>query len=177
MEITDSCITLTFDELRILLYSQGFRQCEGVYMPEREFDSGDIINSLQVLVKNRLLTVEQDSSVQEALPLVFGDDDQISADQSDNTTERFFVRSDLLTMIKIIGEPDSTEILMAEDGRKTFCYYSADGVVTSERIKRKKDTVRLKYFDQEDFDEYKREIEEGNHDNSNGGDPDHGYLL
>lgn len=92
MEIIKKNIILSFDELRILLYSQGFRRCEGVYMPEKDFSQENIINALDKLEKNGLLTIEKADIAAESLPLVFDDEDDNSPDADDLPEEEFYIR-------------------------------------------------------------------------------------
>ena len=166
MEIIKRRIVLTFDELRILLYSQGYRRCEGVYMPEKDFSEENIIRSLSILEKNGLLIVDREKSAVESLPLVFSD--EIPSDSEPDTSkavsgacsEIFFIRTDLLNMIRIIGEPKATEILSIDQDTRIFCYFSENGIVTSQRYPGRKECVRLTCYTTEDFKEWRLELEE-----------------
>ena len=159
MEIIKKNIILSFDELRILLYSQGFRRCEGVYMPEKDFSQENIINALDKLEKNGLLTIEKADIAAESLPLVFGDEDDNSPDADDLPEEEFYIRSDLLLMLDIIGAPDATEILHAGEKRKLFCYYSERGIVVSEKYPGRRECVRLTYYDPDEFEKWRAGME------------------
>lgn len=159
MEIIEKSIILSFDELRILLFSQGYRSCEGVFMPEKDFSHTDILRALQKLVRGGLLSIDAAGPQTEALPLVFEDENE---DDSRNDgllktdmypDEQFYIRRDLLRIIGIIGEHRASEIIALADGRKLFCYYSEDGIVTSERYRGKKDAVRLSCYTAEEFDD------------------------
>lgn len=158
MEIVERSIILSFDELRILLYSQGYRSCEGVYMPEKNFSQTDIIRSLRKLTENGLLRISGAGPSTEALPLVFdadGNGDGSAEKKASNdkyNEEVFFIRKDLLRMINIIGDHKDSELITCEDGRRLFCYYSEDGIVTSERHPGRPDAVRLSFYSADEFD-------------------------
>ncbi|MBR2675261.1 MAG: hypothetical protein IKE52_07440 [Mogibacterium sp.] len=157
MEIVEKSIILTFDELRILLYSQGERSCEGVYMPKKEYLPESIINSLDAMNKNGLLKNEGSHAQNEALPTILGDSDEVN---SKDNEEKFFIREDLLDMLRIISNHTATEILELEEGRKLFCYYSENGVLTSEKCSNRRDSVRLTHYTAESFEKFKESIEE-----------------
>lgn len=156
MEIIEHTISLTFDELRVLLYSQGFKKCEGIYMPRKLFLASDVIAALKKLVECGLLTIEQERQFTQKLPIVFGTDADI--EDSKDPEEIFYIREDLLKMITIIGQPQTTEILDVGESKKIFCYITDDGVVTSERYVGRKDTVRLMLLDAEKYGRLKAEI-------------------
>lgn len=160
MEIIKRNIILTFDELRILLYSQGYRRCEGVYMPCKDFAPEDIIEALRKLEQNGLLTVDKAAPAAQALPLVFGDEPDNPKDDADSPDEEFYIRSDLLKMIHIMGDPGATEILRTDHEHRVFCYYSEQGIVVSERYHGRKECVRLTYYDAEEFAGWRAELEE-----------------
>lgn len=161
MEIVKRNIILTFDELRILLYSQGYRRCEGIYMPEKEFTQEEIIRALGKLVGSGLLTVNRTEPAAAALPLVFTDNDtDTSGGGVLPAEEEFYIRDDLLEMIGIIGDPAATEILQQGTGIRMYCYYSDKGIVTSERFPGRKECVRLTLYNAEEFERFRRGIEE-----------------
>lgn len=161
MEIVKRNIILTFDELRILLYSQGYRRCEGVYMPRKEFSQEDIIRALAKLEKSGLLTVDSAEPQSEALPLVFTEDTSDGEDKLDlYPEEEFYIRSDLLKMIGIIGSPDASEIMQLSPERNLYCYYSERGIVTSERYPCRIECVRLTLYSADEFEQWRRDLEE-----------------
>ncbi len=160
MEIVKKNIVITFDELRILLYSQGFRRCEGVYMPEKDFSQQDIIRALQKLGENGLLMVGKAEPEAEALPLVFNADPADEEEVAEKPEEEFFIRNDLLEMIRIIGEPDGTEIMRVDPQTRIFCYYSERGIVTSQRYPGRKEYLRLTVYSSEEFEKWRSEFEE-----------------
>lgn len=153
MEIVERSIVLSFDELRILLYSQGCRRCEGVYMPEKEFSQIDILRALGKLVECGLLTPDKAGPQTESLPLVFEDEDTERNDAGEDPGERFYIRKDLLDMIRVICDHRDSEIINGDEGRRLFCYYAQGEVVTSERYPGRPDSVRLTYYPAEVFRE------------------------
>ena len=160
MEIVKKNIVITFDELRILLYSQGFRRCEGVYMPEKDFSQQDIIRALKKLEESGLLMVGKAEPQADALPLVFNTDPEEEEEGPGILEEEFFIRNDLLEMIRIIGEPDGTEIMRIDPRTRIFCYYSEKGVVTSQRYPGRIEYVRLTAYSAEEFEQWRDEFEE-----------------
>lgn len=162
MEIIKKSIILTFDELRILLYSQGYRKCKGIYMPEKDFSQRDIITALNKLEQSGLLTPDKAEPLAEALPLVFVDEVLVEPELDDHPAcEEFYIRKDLLEMIHIIGSPDATEIIGNGSGCRLFCYYASEGIVTSEKYRGRRECVRLTCYNAEDFEEFRQEIEKG----------------
>lgn len=152
MEIVERSMILTFDELRILLYSQGFRRCEGVYMPEKEFSQRDIIKALGKLTECGLLSVEKSTPQTEALPLVFDEEGMGTGAAAEEPDEEFYIRKDLLDIICVIGDHRDTEVITTDEGRRLFCYYAEGCVVTSMRCEGRKDAVRLTRYTAEEFE-------------------------
>lgn len=157
MEVVEKSIILTFDELRILLFSQGERSCEGVFMPRKIFSPEIIINALDVMNKNGLLIYDESRSNQESLPAVLGDDEDADGSQG----EKYTIREDLLDMLEIIATHTGSEIIEIESGRKLFCYYSEKGILTSEKCINRKDSVRLTQYTTDSFSEFRKAFEEG----------------
>lgn len=129
-EIETKVWILSFDELRILLASLGYVSIDGIFMEDKVFSRSDVINSMFHMQKAECIT-EQD--------------------------DQFLMDEDLEKMLRIIGEPDDTEILEADSGRQVFCYYKAEDVVVSERYFRKKDSIRLYGFSHAAFMQWRKE--------------------
>ena len=157
MEIVERSMILTFDELRILLYSQGFRRCEGVYMPEKDFSQRDIIKALGKLTECGLLSVEKSAAQAEALPLVFDEEGAGAGADSGGPDEEFYIRKDLLEIIRIIGDHRDAELITTDDGKRLFCYYAEGSVVTSMRCEGRKDSVRLTRYTADGFESFRHD--------------------
>ena len=128
-KIVEKTWLLSFDELRILLYSQGYRQCEGIYMPEKAFTQDEVLQAMFQMSKRGLLT-EQDGE--------------------------FVMRQELAEMVQIIGAPSGTMILRSErEGQDYFCYIVPAHIVVSEKSRTKEDILRLRAFSPEAFTEWK----------------------
>ena len=132
-EICDQTVVLSFDELRILLYSQGYRQCDGIYMPEKDFSEEEVLRAMLHMSRNDLIK-EKD-----------GD---------------FCPRADLAEMIPVIGEPAGTMVVRSADRTQVcFCYVVPGKVVVSEKTVTREESVRLRLLTPEDFVEWKEQIE------------------
>lgn len=151
-EVIETGIILSFDEIRILLYSMGVRTVEGVYMPRKKFSEADIIQALHHM-SGRGLIIAGESA--------------------------FSIREDLLNMLKIVGNPmrtmvwavgEAAETLEGEypvmehsasdmaRGQEYFCYIAENQVVVGERYWKKKDALKLRLFTAEVFERWKEQI-------------------
>ena len=151
--VIETSLLLTYDELRILLYSQGFRSCEGIYMPDKDFTSEEVLAALHRLVRGGLLSVtgKQDG-------------------------ELFRIRDDLAQMVKIIGDPAGTLVIDDPDSGagRYFCYVRPDAIVVSERYPGKADCLRLRIFSAEQFIQWREAL---TNDYRDSGRTDNGIQL
>lgn len=132
-ELTETGFILTFDELRILLYSLGYRKVEGIYMPEKEFQEADILLALHHMSAKKLITAEE---------------------------QEFLIRDDLQQALKVMGAPLETAVWRSDepDMPEYFLYLVPDRAVVSERYWKKEDTVRLRMFTAAAFEEWKEQL-------------------
>jgi len=130
-QIIDEGKLISFDELRILLHASGIREVEGVYMFDKKLSEEEVIRALQHL---------SECGVIEA-----GD-------------TKFQIKEDIQSMLQIMGNPQNTYIWsMGEEDY--FCYESADKIVVSTYYWKKKETLKLRVFSREAFEEWKEQIE------------------
>lgn len=137
-EVMETGLILSFDEIRLLLYSMGVRAVEGVYMPEKVFTEQEIIGALHHLSGRGLITAHDTA---------------------------FFIREDLQKMLETVANPIQTMVWApgsadepGEDGaQEYFCYLVPGQVVVSERYWRKKDTLKLRLFTGEEFEKWKEQ--------------------
>lgn len=135
----------TFDELKILLYACKVHELEGIYMPEKVFTEGDILYAMHHMEVNGIITARETG---------------------------FCIHKDVLRMMEIMGKPERTYIwspqeniteeLFENEGMyqddEFFCYESGGDIVVSERYWKKKDAVKLRIFQSEEFEIWKGEV-------------------
>lgn len=132
-EVIEKGIFLTFDEIRVLLYSMGVSELQGVYMPEKTFRDEEIIFAMHHMSEAGFIKAEE---------------------------ERFLIREDIKDILKIMAAPLRTDIWrpMGAEGPAFFLYFTGDEVVVSERYWRKKDTLKLTMFGKDDFEKWREEF-------------------
>lgn len=122
---------LSFDELRVLLYSLGFTSCNGIFMPSKQFTPDEILAAMGKMSRNEWIINEGD---------------------------HFEIVPDLKKYLQVIGNPKSTELLEDTDtGRKLFCYIDEEEIAVTEMFLRKRNTIRLRGFDRTSFLEFRKE--------------------
>lgn len=128
----ETAYIFTFDELRILLYSLGFTQCEGVRMPEKDFSAAEVIEGIRNLAAEGVAVPEEDG---------------------------FRIAEDVARMLRVIGAPITTFSFEA-GGAQYFCYVSDDAVVVSERYWERAEAVRLRMLDTAAFTAWREGLED-----------------
>ncbi len=130
--VVEEGILLTFDELRILLFSCGLRETDGIYMPEKQLSEQEAVNVL--------LRMEEAGLIRAA-------------------EREFEIREDLRRILRVMTKPERSFPWTPSggNGRAFYCYLAEDGAVVSERYRRKKDTLKLRFFSAEDFEKWKEE--------------------
>lgn len=148
MEVSsEQSVLLTFDEVRILLYSLGFTKCEGIYMPEKEFSEKTVIRTMHKLSKRKLLDVD------------------VSGDRT-----RFVLKPSLERMLMTMGSPAGTFIyrpgeslpgfsLDFYNGPEYFCYMAPDYCLIAERDWTRRESLRLRTMDLDRFRSWQKERE------------------
>lgn len=136
-EMMEHGILLSFDELRILLYSMGIRSLEGIYMPEKEFSEMEIIQALRHMSGNGLILAENG---------------------------QFSIREDLLQILEVMGHPAGTLVYSPKDGsaQEYFCYMVPGRVTVSERYWKKKDTLKLRLLTEDEFKAWRAQTDDNN---------------
>lgn len=129
----DEGFLLTFDEIRILLYAYGVREIKGICMPEKNFTDADIVRALHHMTDQGFITADG---------------------------EEFVVKKQLDAILKIMCLADRSYLWSpAGDGTPAFyCYDARDGVVVSELFWKKKETLKLRLFSQEEFRAWKEKM-------------------
>ena len=133
-------ILLSFDEVRILLYSMGITSCEGIQMPEKQFSPQEILQAMHALYRRGLLISDE--------------------------SPHFLIRSDLLKMLSAMGNPGGTMIYRQgetlpgfseemNNGREFFCYIVPDYILVTERDWTRRDFLRLRAMTPIGFSEWK----------------------
>lgn len=146
--VVSRALLLSYDEIRILLYSQGFRKCEGVFMPQHEYTQKEILETMNALSQRKLIRAEGDA---------------------------FSISDEMHRMLEVIGNPGGTFILRTVPGGPSYyCYVVPDTVVVSEKYFRKKDTLRLRMFTPQAFTDWKEQVENDYREYS---DPGYGKKL
>lgn len=125
-------VLLTYDELRILLFSIGCTECEGVFMPRKEFSQEEVLKAMHTMSGRGILIADNDV---------------------------FIIREDIREMLEVISRPAATEELDTGYGNQMyFVYICPDRIVVSEKYWMKKDTVRLRMYNAEDYREWRRSL-------------------
>lgn len=122
----DKGILLTFDELQILLYSCGVKEWEGIVIPGQPSTEQDVLHAIHHLTQKGIITEKAGT---------------------------FTIRGDVKEMLRVMGSPKRTEIL--EFQQEYFCYEDGQIVVVSERYWKRKSTIKLRLFEQQEFQKWK----------------------
>ncbi len=126
-------IILTYEELQILLFNRGYRQVEGIEMPEGIFDEERILRIMQKMANSGLISVKGDL---------------------------FSVREDLRETLDIIGNPVTTFRLDYGAGRPAFFGYASYGkVVITQLYEKKPGCIRLRTFEAGQYADWKEEMD------------------
>ena len=126
---TDMNLLLTFDELEILLYARGFREINGIRMPEKEFDREDVLHAVMHLQEEGLIKTEG---------------------------EIFRFREDVTIIVDAIGRPVSYAVLNPGPEYPVFaCYFVPGRVVTTELHEYRDKTLRIRTYTMEEFAAWK----------------------
>lgn len=180
-------LILTFDEVRILLYSQGYMTCEGIYMPQKEYDPQDILQVVHAMEKRGLLILEEELEAREKpgeiggsslspgrgtlSPIFETKGQQIEKKDGSMPFSRFVVRQDLQRMLQAMGDPAGSFIYRpGEDlsrlsgewysGPEYYCYILPDYCLVAERDWTRIESLRFRAMDPETFEEWRQEREE-----------------
>ncbi len=144
-KVVDNGILFTFDEIKILLHACGVSEINGVYMPQKVFSEEDILYAMAHMERNGIIIAGSDG---------------------------FFIRKDVQQMLQIMKSPTQQYIWSAEpteqisytenishkESMEYFCYVSENGIVVSERYWKKRDTVKLRFFQMAAFENWKKEM-------------------
>lgn len=126
-------IILTYEELQILLFNLGYRQVEGIEMPESIFDEEKILRTMQKMARSGLISVKGDL---------------------------FSVREDLRETLDIIGNPITTFRLDYGAGRPAFFVYASYGtVVITQLYEKKAGCMRIRTFEAGQYADWKEEMD------------------
>lgn len=178
--LSEKSIILSFDEIRILLYSLGFTSCEGIYMPRKEFTPQEIIKAIFDMVKRGLLIVRgEDEGIRE-----------LSTDMlSGKTLEDGFIMDPALhSMMMAMGNPGgSFEYRPGEDtagfyieynnGPEYYVYVLPDYYLVADRDWTRSDSLRLRAMNTQSFLAWRDEREEEERENGLMQDPGLGPVL
>ena len=141
-------VFLTFNEIRILLHSQGFHSCEGIYMPEKNYSAQEVLAAVHNLVKRGILQIME------------GEDGN---DPKGGLAENAF-------MVLIMGAPVKTLIYRQgeslpgfseeyHNGREYFCYIVPNQILVVERDWTRTDMLRMRKMSPAEFDRWEEERE------------------
>lgn len=122
---------LSFDELRILLYSLGFEKNEGILMEEKEFSKNDTLWTLHHLSRKNLIVFEDAG---------------------------FKVNEELKSYLNVIGRPESAEIISGEDGRQYYIYFGTHHAVVTDRYWQRRNAIRISGMSLEQYKEWRESI-------------------
>lgn len=168
-ESADKSIILTFDEIRILLYSQGFRTCEGIYMPEKEYTAKEILRAMHHMAKRGLFITHPGHDLDEYAGTMTDDGKGQSFKQEENSL--FRLKPDLQRMIRAMGASAGTFVFRPGEavagfqeelynGKEYFCYTLPDYYLVAERDWTRHESIRLRTMDTQAFLSWKEEREQ-----------------
>ena len=104
-------VFLTFNEIRILLHSQGFHSCEGIYMPEKNYSAQEVLAAVHNLVKRGILQImEGEDGNDPKGGLAENAFVREGAQEGAAYMDTFQIRPDILQMVLIMGAPVKTLI-------------------------------------------------------------------
>lgn len=181
-------VFLTFNEIRILLYSQGFHSCEGIYMPEKNYSAQEVLAAVHNLVRRGILQIRDGEA---------GNDDKnddkggmirnafISEGTQEGTDQRgtFQIRPDILQIVLIMGAPVKTLIYRQgeslpgfseeyHNGREYFCYIVPDQILIVDRDWTRTDMLRIRKMSPAEFSRWEEEREKEAAEKESGGGED-----
>jgi len=122
---------LSFDELRVLLFSLGFDKNEGILMKEKNFSESEVLQIMHQLSQKELIVFAEDSL--EVVP-------------------------ELKEYLNVIGRPEYSEIVTGADGHEYYVYLGTDHAVVTDRYWQKKDAIRLSGMSFEQYREWRENV-------------------
>ena len=171
IETESGTVFLTFDEVRILLHSQGFHSCEGIYMPEKIFSSQEVLSVIYSLSKRGILQVMEEKEREAPGSAV---EAEVLSDRkregSAAKVDMFHIRQDILQMILIMGAPVETLIYRQgeslpgfrkefHNGREYFCYIVPNQILVVDQDWTRADMLRMRIMSPEVFSRWEKERE------------------
>lgn len=145
-------IILSYDEVRILLYSLGFTSCKGIYMPEKEFTAREVLQIMHRLTARGLL-------------------EGAAEDVQSATENKFVIKQRLRHMMMAMGNPAGTFIYRPGEsfpgfseelynGPEYFCYTLPDYYLVTECDWTRSESMRLRAMNMVDFALWQEEREQ-----------------
>lgn len=130
MEVTEKNWILSFDELRILLFSLGYTQCDGIFMEEKKFTDEQVLQAMYSMSKQSWIV---------------------------NNGSNFEIQPELKKALLLMGNPQSTaKLVNPETRRACFVYKGKDMIVVAERWWPKKDTIQIRSLSFEEFKAWRK---------------------
>lgn len=125
MEVSEKSWILSFDEVRILLFSLGYTQCDGIFMKEKKFTDEQVLHAMYSMSKQSWII---------------------------NNGNDFEIQPDLKKALNLMGHPETTKKLVNYETRRAcFVYKGSDTIVVAERWWPKKDTIKITSLTLEQF--------------------------
>ena len=123
---------LTYDEFRILLYSFGITQVNGIIMEEKEFSESNVVQAMHHLWIIGFLMSEGDS---------------------------FHIEDGLYQIMDVIAHALAWELLeFKRDSASYYCYIRGNDVAISEKYWNKPNSLRLHHMKLDEFNQWKERI-------------------
>lgn len=157
-EMSEKTVILSFDEIRILLYSLGFESCEGIFMPRKEFSPQEILKAVYSMEKRGFLLLDENRPVEHPA----------GGGEAADGQPHFIILPRLKKMIQTMGKPGgSFEYRPGENlpgfskdlynGTEYYCYMLPDYCVVAERDWTRRESLRLRAMDMEAFTAWRQE--------------------
>ena len=164
-------VFLTFNEIRILLHSQGFHSCEGIYMPEKNYSAQEVLAAVHNLDKRGIIQIREGEDGNDTKGgLAENAFVREGAQEGAAYMDTFQIRPDILQMVLIMGAPVKTLIYRQgeslpgfseeyHNGREYFCYIVPNQILVVERDWTRTDMLRMRKMSPAEFDRWEEERE------------------
>ena len=160
-EMSEKTVILSFDEIRILLYSLGCESCDGIFMPWKEFSPQEILMAVYSMEKRGFLLLDENRP----------GENPVGEGEAVDVQPHFVILPGLKKMIQTMGRPGgSFEYRPGENlpgfskdlynGTEYYCYMLPDYCVVAERDWTRRESLRLRAMGLEAFAAWRKERED-----------------
>lgn len=149
----DEVLILTFDEVRILLYSLGYTSCKGIYMPEKEYSAKEVILAMHKMARRGFFSEDPEGG-------------RVRCEK-----QQYVLRPGLRRMMMAMGDPSGSFVFRPGEsgpgfseelynGPEYYCYMRPDYCLVAERDWKQRDCLRLREMEKSEFMSWQKEREQ-----------------